>query len=77
MKTERESVDNCFTAYIIIYTFSNKKFTVTRHLYIWTYLESHSKGHFKIVDRTTGCLQHWGNMSKRFDWETFMNKQKR
>ena len=32
-------------------TFLNKKFTVTRYFYIWTYLGSQSKSHYKIVDR--------------------------
>ena len=37
-----------FSTYTI-YPFLNKRFTVTRYLYIWTYLASHSKSHYKIV----------------------------
>ena len=64
-----------FSTYAI-YTFSNKKFTVTRYLYIGTYLESQSKSHYKIVDRTTGCVEFTSDSCKLFDWETFINKQK-
>ena len=59
-----------------IYTFSNKKFTVTRYLYIWTCLGSQSKSHYKIVHRTAGCVKFRGDLCKLFDWETFINKQK-
>ena len=49
-----KSVSDCyknqefFFSIYTIYTFSNKKFTVTRYLYIQTYLESQSESHYKI-----------------------------
>ena len=46
-----------------------QKNIVTRYLYIWTYLESQSRSHYKIVDRATKCM-------KFFDQKTFTNKQK-
>ena len=53
-----------------------KRFTVVKYLYIWTYLVSQSKSHYKMVDRTAGYVQLRGDLCKLFDWETFINKQK-
>ena len=64
-----------FPAYTI-YTFPNKKFTTTRYFYIWTYLGSQSKCHYKVVDRTTECMKFRGDLCKLFDWETLINNQK-
>ena len=64
-----------FFLFFFFYTynlhFSNKKFTVTRQLYIWTYLGYQSKSHYKIVDRAIECMKlnwmykvsplYWGN----------------
>ena len=36
-----------FSTYTV-YNFSNKNVTVTRYLYIWMYLRSQSKSHYKI-----------------------------
>ena len=47
----------CFFLTYTIYTFSNKKFTVIRYLYIWTYLGSQLKNHYKIADRAIGCMK--------------------
>ena len=68
--------DKIFFSIYIIYTFSNKKFTVGRYLYIWMYLGSQSKIIYKIVDRTASCKKFRGALCKHFDWETFINKQK-
>ena len=47
------NIDIFFLTYTI-YTFSKKTFKVTSYLYIWRYLGSHSRSHYKIVDREIG-----------------------
>ena len=35
------------------------------------------KSHYKIFDRTTGCIEIWGNLCKPFDWENIYAQTKR
>ena len=52
----------------IQFTRFQTKFTVTRYLYIGTYLESQSKSHYKIVDSSTICVEFRSDSCKLFDW---------
>ena len=58
-----------------IYTFSNKKFTVTRGLYISE--RTQSKRHYKIVKQLNSnwMCEFQGDLCKLFDWETLINKK--
>ena len=67
-----------FNSTYTIYTFSSKKFWVARYLYTWTHLQSQSKIHHKIVDRTIGCVKCncvKFDMCQLFGEETFINNQ--